>query len=88
VLSPALPDNMDLVTFIYKSRRVGKILHERSFESVSGKYNYITVGDGFCSEDVRFNVRPIGAKSDKAPRNESNSNFSERYSSIANVERN
>jgi hypothetical protein len=59
VLSPTLPDGLEIVTFVYKSHKVGKILYERSFESVSGEYNYVTVGDGVCSEDVRFNVLPM-----------------------------
>ncbi|MFN0141430.1 MAG: hypothetical protein ACKVQW_15250 [Pyrinomonadaceae bacterium] len=75
VLSPKLPDSLDIFTFVYKSHPVGKILYERSFESVSGQYNHVKVGDGFCSEDVRFNVLPTGSNSDKEPPSEANSNI-------------
>lgn len=60
VVSPTLLDSLENVTFIYKSHKVGEILYEMSFESVSGEYNYVTVSDGICSEDVRFNVWPKG----------------------------
>jgi hypothetical protein len=58
-LSPELPKNSEVSIFIYKYHQVGKILYEKDFKSISGQYNYVTVGDGFCSEDVRFNVRPV-----------------------------
>jgi hypothetical protein len=58
-LSAALPDNSDVKVYSYRTVRYG-MLYESSFKQILGQKKYVTVGDGFCSEDVRFNVRSAG----------------------------
>lgn len=59
-LSPTLSEDLYVEAFIYRLPYHEDTFFDPPFRTREKKKVYVNVGNGICSEDIRFNVRPAG----------------------------